>query len=124
MRLRTDLIDVIDAIDEDRLAEVDLDWDPRPALCVVLAAEGYPAAPRTGAAISGPADSAPGDEVQVFHGATRREGGRLVTAGGRVLSVTALGRDLSDARRRAYERADRISFDGAARRQDIGADSG
>jgi phosphoribosylamine--glycine ligase len=120
LRLSTDLLDVIDAIDEDRLAEIELVWDPSPALCVVLAAEGYPTKPRIGEAITGALDSSPGDDVQVFHGATRRDGDRLVTAGGRVLSVVARGRDLPEARRRAYERADRIRFAGATRRSDIG----
>jgi len=121
LRLRSDLLDVIDAIDEDRLEEVELRWDPRPALCVVLASQGYPQSPRTGVEIAGPVDSPPDDDVQVFHGATRRDGNRLLTTGGRVLSVAALGRDLAEARRLAYERADRIEFEGVARRSDIGA---
>ncbi len=120
LRLETDLVDVIDAIAEQRLGEIELSWDPRTALCVVLSAEGYPARPKTGAQITGPIHSDPEDELQVFHAATRSQDGKLVSAGGRVLGVTALGSDRVEARTRAYEHAHRIHYDGRFFRGDIG----
>jgi len=95
------------------------DWDPRPALGVVLAAAGYPEAPRKGDAITGlPADT---DRMHVFHaGTVLGEDGSLRTSGGRVLTVTALGEDLPDAVRRAYSAAEGIAFDGRQMRRDIG----
>lgn len=97
----------------------DPDWDPRPALGVVLAAAGYPEAPRKDDAISGlPADN---DDLHVFHaGTVLDENGDLRTHGGRVLTVTALGNDLRDAAQRAYAAADAISFEGRQMRRDIG----
>jgi phosphoribosylamine--glycine ligase len=97
----------------------DPDWDPRPALGVVLAAAGYPESPRKGDAIAGlPADN---DNLHVFHaGTVLGEDGELRTSGGRVLTVTALGNDLRDAAQRAYAAADAISFEGRQMRRDIG----
>jgi phosphoribosylamine--glycine ligase len=96
----------------------------RPDACVgvVLASEGYPASPRTGDVISGLEDAAALADVAVFHAGTRRgEDGSLVTAGGRVLDVTALGPTITAARRRAYEAAEKISWPGAQYRRDIAA---
>jgi len=97
----------------------DPDWDPRPALGVVLAAAGYPDAPRKGDLITGlPEDT---DRVHLFHAGTALdEAGGLRTSGGRVLTVTALGDDLPDAVRRAYSTAERIAFEGRQMRRDIG----
>ncbi len=97
----------------------DPDWDPRPALGVVLAAAGYPESPRKGDAIAGlPADN---DNLHVFHaGTTLGDDDQLRTSGGRVLTVTALGNDLRDAARRAYAAADSIVFEGRQMRRDIG----
>jgi len=103
-----------------RLPAGGIDWDPRTAVCVVLAAANYPAAPRKGDPITG-IDQAGGDDVVVFHAGTALTGGRLVTAGGRVLGVTALGAGVDAARARAYAAVDRIHFEGMQYRRDIGA---
>lgn len=119
MRLRTDLIDVMEAVIEGRLDQITLDWDPRAAVCVVMASEGYPQAYETGKTITGLPDDADRDDVTVFHAGTRRDGDAVVTSGGRVLGVTALGATLSEARELAYRTADGIHFDGARYRRDI-----
>jgi phosphoribosylamine--glycine ligase len=118
MRLKSDLCDVLLHAADGTLDEVELQWDPRVALGVVVAAAGYPAAPRAGDAIEGlPADA---DDAMVFHAGTREQGGRLVTAGGRELCVTALGESVRLAQRLAYERLAGIRFDGMQYRHDIG----
>lgn len=117
-RLRSDLLDVCEAAVEERLDEITLDWDPRPAVCVVLASRGYPDAPVRGQVISGLSEIA-GDDLWVYHAGTALRGDALVTDGGRVLGVTALGATLADARQRAYAAAGRIRFDGAQLRGDI-----
>ncbi len=119
-RLRTDLLDVFEAAVEGRLEQIELDWDSRHALCVVMASGGYPGAYEVGKPIRGLPDDADRDDLAVFHAGTRREGDAIVTAGGRVLGVTALGPTLADARRRAYETVERIEFDGAYFRRDLG----
>ena len=96
-----------------------LTWSPRAAVCVVVAAAGYPEAPRTGDAIAG-LDAAHGDDVIVFHAGTARRGDAIVSAGGRVLGVTGLGGDLAAARSQAYAAIDRIGLDGMQYRRDIG----
>jgi phosphoribosylamine--glycine ligase len=97
----------------------DPDWDPRPALGVVLAAAGYPEAPRKGDTIDGLPDD--NDNLHIFHAGTALgEDGVLRTSGGRVLTVTALGNDLRDAARRAYVSASDIRFEGRQMRRDIG----
>ncbi len=119
MRLRSDLVAHCLAALEGRLDHERAVWDPRPALGVVMAAEGYPADYRRGDVITG-LDRAPGPEVKVFHAGTRLVDGRVLTNGGRVLCVTALGDDLAEARRRAYAAVDRIHWPGAFHRRDIG----
>ena len=123
-RLQTDLLTVLEAVIDGRLSEIELAWDPRPAVCVILASGGYPAAYPTGRPIAGldalSAQADPG--VFVFHAGTRLENGQTVTAGGRVLGVTALGEDLAEARARAYAAADRITFEGRYLRRDIAAE--
>ena len=99
----------------------DFAWDPRPAVTVVLAAGGYPGEVRRGDVIEGVADAAAEEEVMVFHAGIALAGERLVTAGGRVLGVTALGEDMAGARARAYRAVERISFPGMHYRTDIGA---
>lgn len=120
MRLKTDLSDLIEAALAGRLDQVEAEWDRRVALGVVLAAAGYPEAPRKGDVISGlPAGAS--DDVHVFHAGTAEDGqGRVVTAGGRVLCVTALGDNVRSAQKRAYDVADAIVFDGRQYRRDIG----
>lgn len=99
-----------------------LTWDPRAAVCVVVAAAGYPGAVRTGDAIRGPGiDRAAPEGVVVFHAGTQRQADRVVTSGGRVLGVTALGETVQVARERAYAAVDAIELDGKQVRRDIGA---
>jgi phosphoribosylamine--glycine ligase len=100
-----------------------LGWDPRTAVCVVVAAAGYPASPRTGDPITG-TEAVTDPDVVIFHaGTARRDDGTLVSAGGRVLGVTALGDDATAARTAAYAAVDAIALDGKQVRRDIGARS-
>ena len=118
MRLKTDLFDVMMAATSGTLDQVELEWDRRPALGVVMAAHGYPLNPRKGDAIHGLPKAA--DDAMVFHAGTLKQDGATVTAGGRVLCVTALGGTVKAAQQRAYEVAQSIQFDGAQYRKDIG----
>ncbi len=120
LRLRSDIVPALLGAARGDLSGVELEFDPRAAVGVVLAAEGYPGTPRKGDAISGL--EGPFEEgVQVFHAGTAREAdGRIVTAGGRVLAVCALGQGLEEAAARAYAAAGRISFRGMQLRKDIG----
>jgi phosphoribosylamine---glycine ligase len=121
-RLESDLLEAMLATCERRLADIELRWRPGAAVTVVLASEGYPESPKKGAVIEGVEEAEQLEDVSVFHAGTARDkGGRLVTAGGRVLAVTALGADLEAAHRRAYEAADLIHFPGRQLRRDIGA---
>ncbi len=120
MRLRSDLVALLDAALDGHLDQANAQWDPRPALGVVMAAGGYPGGYQTGDAISG-LDEPESDGVKVFHAGTRLDAqGRVVTAGGRVLCVCALGTSVGEARQRAYARVDRIGWRGAYFRRDIG----
>jgi phosphoribosylamine--glycine ligase len=120
VRLRSDLVEVLEAVIDDRLDEATLDWDPRPAVCVVMASGGYPGPYEKGKEITGLDRAGAMDDVVVFHAGTRSEDGRVYTNGGRVLGVTALGEDISAARDRAYEAVQRIRFQRAHWRTDIG----
>ncbi len=120
MRMKGDLVPVLEACIDGTLDRVSLEWDPRPAVCVVMASGGYPGSYTKGHEIRGLDDAARLDDVVVFHAGTRREGGRVVTAGGRVLGVTALGEDIPAAIRRAYQAVERISWEGVHYRRDIG----
>lgn len=120
MRLKSDLLDLIDAAVDGRLDRAQAEWDPRPALGVVLAAQGYPGTPRSGDVIKG-LDANFGDDVKVFHAGTKLDKqGCVVSAGGRVLTVCALGDELSQARDRAYAALERIHLPGGFYRRDIG----
>ncbi|HEU4775008.1 MAG TPA: phosphoribosylamine--glycine ligase [Lysobacter sp.] len=122
MRLQSDLLDLVEAAIDARLHEVTAHWDPRPSLGVVMAAEHYPDTPRTGDVIHLPAmDTAQHPaSTKVFHAGTRLVDGEVVTAGGRVLCVCALGDTVADAQRRAYETVAEISWQGEFHRTDIG----
>ena len=98
-----------------------MEWDPRPAVCVVLASQGYPGPYAKGKVITGLEEAARLPDVKVFHAGTTIENNLVVTDGGRVLGITALGDTLADARRRAYEAAVQIHFQGAFYRADIAA---
>jgi phosphoribosylamine--glycine ligase len=118
MRLKSDLFDVLMHATEGTLDQVALQWDRRVALGVVMAAHGYPATPRSGDAITGlPAGHA---DLQVFHAGTRLSDGRMLTSGGRVLCVTALGESVRLAQQQALQAVRSIHFDGAQWRNDIG----
>ena len=119
-RLTTDLAELFEALAEQRLSDLTLGWDPQVGVCVVLAAGGYPEEPRVGQVIHGLDEAAAVSGITLFHAGTARRGTDVVTAGGRVLGVTALGRDLAEARARAYQAVDRIRFDGMQYRKDIG----
>jgi phosphoribosylamine--glycine ligase len=121
MRLKTDFVDVIEATVDRRLSEIgELQWDDRPSVCVVMASEGYPDAYEKGKVIRGLDDAAKLEDVKVFHaGTTHNEAGEVVTNGGRVLGVTALGSSVSNAKLRAYEAVKCIRWDGAWCRKDI-----
>ncbi len=118
-RLRTDLIDVIEATIDGTLDRVDLDWDPRAAVTVVLASAGYPGDYARGKPITGLTEAVAQPDVQIYHAGTSRVGDQFVTNGGRVLSVSALGPDVSSARERVYAAVERIHFAGVQFRQDI-----
>jgi phosphoribosylamine--glycine ligase len=119
MRLKTDLLEVIDAAVNGRLDQINLEWDPRPALCVVLASKGYPGDYEKGKPIQGLSRIEAADDLMVFHAGTAVKGDWLVTNGGRVLGVTALGETIADAQHRAYEAVRLIIFEGMHYRTDI-----
>ncbi|HEV3204160.1 MAG TPA: phosphoribosylamine--glycine ligase [Gemmataceae bacterium] len=122
MRLQTDLLDLLEAVVDgtlDDFPEDRLQWDPRPAVSVVMASQGYPGSFAKGKVITGLDQTAAFPDVKVFHAGTKLENGLVVTDGGRVLSVTALGQTLADAKRNAYEALACIHFPGAFFRRDI-----
>ena len=119
LRLRSDLLDLVEAAIDGRLDRTHADWDPRPSLGVVMAAANYPGTPRTGDAISG-LGADPGPDAKVFHAGTELRHGVVVTSGGRVLCACALGENVAEAQRRAYAAADAIHWEGAFYRGDIG----
>ena len=120
MRLKTDLAEVLLAAAEGRLKKLaPLEWDPRSAVCVVMAAEGYPGPYKTGQPIRGLEEAARIPDVKVFHAGTTRLGDQVVTDGGRVLGVTALGATNADAKLRAYQAVKCIRWEGAWCRKDI-----
>ncbi len=118
-RLRTDLLDVIEAALDGRLDDITLAWDERPCVGVVMASGGYPGSYETGKAIDG-LDRVD-ESAAVFYAGARRDGANVLTDGGRVLLVAALGDGIAEARSRAYENVRRIGFDGAHYREDIAA---
>ncbi len=119
MRLETDIVDIALAIAGGRLKDIDLRWNEDPAVCVVLASNGYPGKYEKGKLISGLEDVKGIEGVMVFHAGTAFADGSLITSGGRVLGVTATGADIRQARDRAYEAIGKIRFDGMHYRKDI-----
>ena len=120
-RLKSDLFELLMAAAEGNLADVpSLQWDERTAVCVVMASEGYPGAYEKGRVIRGLEDAAKVPDSKVFHAGTRRDAAGIVTAGGRVLGVTALGNSVANARLQAYKAVKCIRWDGAWCRKDIG----
>jgi len=118
MRLKSDLVSLVEAAVDGKLDQVEAEWDRRCALGVVMAAAGYPDAPRKGDAITGL--DTKGDDFHVFHAGTAIEGDQVITSGGRVLCVTALGDTVKIAQARAYEVSEGIDFAGRQMRRDIG----
>lgn len=119
-RLENDFVDLVEAVCDGKLNEHHLTWTNDAAVCVIMASRGYPATSEKGQPISGLDDVAEDGRAVVFHAATAQDGGDVVTNGGRVLAVTALGRDIPRAIDRVYKEVDRIHFDGAQFRRDIG----
>ncbi|HSA31189.1 MAG TPA: phosphoribosylamine--glycine ligase [Candidatus Omnitrophota bacterium] len=120
-RLKTDLLEVILAACERRIDQVDLEWDRRACVCVVMSAGGYPGSYEKGMVIHGLEKAAASGDGIVFHAGTKRHGGAVVTSGGRVLGVTALGEGIEGAIANAYKIVDMIRFDHCFFRRDIGA---
>jgi phosphoribosylamine--glycine ligase len=121
LRLKSDLVGVLLAATDERLDTIDLEWDRRTALGVVMAAYGYPSSPRTGDVIRGIPAFAPDSEIQVFHaGSQINAQGELVSSGGRILCVTAMAQTVKAAQMHAYEVVDQIKIDGSQHRTDIG----
>ncbi len=118
LRLKSDLYELLDAAVDGHVDRIEAEWDRRAALGVVLAAANYPETPRRGDAIAGLEQR--GDDFHIFHAGTARDGDAVVTAGGRVLCVTALGDSIRMAQRRAYQIVDGVRFDGMQCRRDIG----
>jgi len=119
MRLKSDLVEVMAAVARHKLDQVVLEWDPRPAVCVVMSSGGYPGDYRRGFEITGVDEADAMADVKVFHAGTATRGDRLVTSGGRVLGVTALGETIAAAQSRAYEAVAKIAWEGAYCRKDI-----
>ena len=119
MRLETDLVELLNASVDGTLSKVDLQWKPEAAVCVVMASGGYPGSYPKGLPISFPSNTSA--NAKVFHAGTALKDGRVVTSGGRVLGVTALGKDLASAQRDAYSLVEQIRFEGAHYRKDIAA---
>jgi len=117
-RLKSDLLPLLEATIDGQLDNANIEWDPRPAVTVVMASGGYPEKYDVGKTISG-MERAASVDVQIFHAGTRRQNGEIVTSGGRVLAVTALGDTIAAARDRAYEVVSQIHFEGCHYRRDI-----
>jgi len=121
VRLKTDLATLLEAVVEGRLDEMELEWDERPAVCVVMASGGYPGSYEKGREISGLDAAGEVRDTVVFHAGTAEKDGKIVTAGGRVLGVTSLGDTVEKAIGRAYEAVELIGWKDVQYRRDIGA---
>ena len=119
-RLKTDLLDLIEATVDGKLSEMQPLWDDRVAVCIVLASAGYPGPIEKGKVITGLESASPDPDIVIFHAGTALKEGKVVTNGGRVLGITALGATLEEARSKAYAVADKIEFEGKHLRRDIG----
>jgi len=118
-RLKSDLLEAMEAVCDGRLDEITLEWDSLPSICVVMASGGYPDKYKNGKVITGIEEAEQMKDVKVFHAGTTMNGKDLVTNGGRVLGVTALGKDIADAQKNAYAAVEKISFEKAYWRTDI-----
>jgi phosphoribosylamine--glycine ligase len=120
MRLKGDLVDILKATAEGRLDQVSIDWDKRCCCCVVMASGGYPGDYQKGKVIKGLKDAEAMEDVVVFHAGTKAVDGEVLTAGGRVLNVCAMGKDIKEAQAKANAACEKIHFEGAQYRKDIG----
>jgi phosphoribosylamine--glycine ligase len=120
MRLESPLVDALEACIDGRLADIPLRWAPGASACVIASSAGYPGAHKSGFPIMGLDSAARVPGVQVFHSGSARQGEQIVTAGGRVLGVTAAAESLEEALARAYQAMEEIQFDGMYFRRDIG----
>ncbi len=118
-RLKTDIVDIFEAIDSETLSDLDVEWSDDACACVIMASGGYPKSYPKGIEITGLANGQL-DGVTVYHAGTKLQGNELVTSGGRVLGVTALGDTLENALKKSYDAVERIHFEGAHYRRDIG----
>ncbi len=119
-RLKTDLVEIMNAVIDERLDEIEIEWEDNAAVCVVMASGGYPVKYEKGYEITGVDEVNKADDMVVFHAGTKLENGKLLTNGGRVLGVTAVAPNLDEAIKRAYEGVEKISFKDAHYRKDIG----
>ena len=119
MRMKSDLLEVILAVCDGKLDDVTIKWDKRPSVCVVISAGGYPGDYVNGKVITGLDEAAKMEDVMVFHAGTAEKDGNIVTNGGRVLGVTAIGEDIKSAQAKAYAACEKIKFEGAYYRKDI-----
>ena len=120
-RLENDLVELLEASVSGTLEKIDLKWKPEASVCVVMASGGYPGNYPKGKPIHGMAEAAQLPDTKVFHAGTTLKDGQIVTNGGRVFGVTALGKDLKSAQAAAYAAVKKIHFDGAHFRRDIAA---
>jgi phosphoribosylamine--glycine ligase len=118
-RLKSDFMSIAMAITDGTLSDIAIEWNREPAVCVVISSAGYPGKYRKGDVIKGIGDANTVDGVHVFHAGTAFNNGGIVTSGGRVLGVTAAGEDIAAARKKAYEAAGKIHFEGIHYRKDI-----
>ena len=119
-RLKTDLVDIIEAVIDEKLSQLDIQWSDEATACVVMASGGYPLAYKKGIEITGLDENGQVDGATVYHAGTKYENGKFYTNGGRVLGITASGKTLEDALGKAYSAVQKISFEGAHYRKDIG----
>lgn len=119
-RLKTDLVEIFEAVIDERLSEINIEWNDNAAVCVVMASGGYPVKYQSGYEISGIDNAENDNDVTVFHAGTKKQDDKFVTAGGRVLGVTAVAENLDKAIEKAYKAVDKISFKDAHFRKDIG----
>lgn len=119
-RLKTDLVDIMNAVIDEKLDEIEIEWDSGAAVCVVMASGGYPVKYKSGYEITGINDAEKSDNIKVFHAGTKKDGEKYLTAGGRVIGVTALSDNLDSAIADAYNAVEKIHFTDAHYRKDIG----
>lgn len=119
-RLKTDIVDIFEAVIDERLDEINVEWEDNAAVCVVLASGGYPKSYRTGYEISGIDEVLKDPDMMVFHAGTKKVDGKYYTSGGRVLGITAIAKDLDTAVRKAYQSVGKIHFENMHYRRDIG----